>query len=69
MAIEKVVNVKVQEQGFDDLNAKVRRLEDSLEDLEQQNQSLRGSLASSGKSVLDNGGAMGLLNDAVGGGR
>jgi hypothetical protein len=67
MAIEKVVNVKVQEQGFDDLNAKVRRLEDSLEDLEQQNQSLRGSLASSGKSVLDNGGAMGLLNDATGG--
>lgn len=67
MAIEKVVNVKVQEQGFDDLNAKVRRLEDSLEDLEQQNQSLKGSLASSGKSVLDNGGAMGLLNDATGG--
>jgi hypothetical protein len=65
--VEKVVNIKVQETGFDDLNAKVNRLENSLEDLEQQNQSLRGSFASSGKSVLDNGGAMGLLNDVTGG--
>lgn len=67
MAIEKVVNIKVQEQGFDDLNNKVKILENSLEDLQQQNTSLRSSLASSGKSVLDNGGAMGLLNDATGG--
>lgn len=67
MAITKEVNIKVQEQGFDDLNAKVNRLENSLDELEQQNESLRGSLANSGKSVLDNGGAMGLLNEATGG--
>jgi hypothetical protein len=67
MAIEKVVNVKVKEQGFDDLNAKVQRLENSLEDLEQQNDSLRSSLSNSGKSVLDNGGAMGILNEVTGG--
>jgi len=67
MVIEKVVNVKVKEQGFDDLNAKVQRLENSLEDLEQQNDSLRSSLANSGKSVLDNGGAMGILNEVTGG--
>jgi hypothetical protein len=65
--VEKVVNIKVQEQGFDDLNSKVQRLENSLEDLEQQNDSLRSSMANSGKSVLDNGGAMGLLNDLTGG--
>jgi len=67
MAIEKAVNIKVQETGFDDMNAKVQRLENSLEELTEQNTSLRSSMASTGKSVLDNGGAMGLLNDATGG--
>ena len=67
MAIEKVVNIKVQETGFDDLNSKVAQLENSLEDLTEQNTALRSSMASTGQSVLDNGGAMGLLNMATGG--
>jgi len=67
MAIEKVVNIKVQEQGLDEVNAKVVRLENSLDDLEAQNKSLSSSMASSGKSVLDNGGAMGILNELTGG--
>jgi hypothetical protein len=67
MAIEKVINVKVQESGFDELNSKVQMLEDSIEDLEQQNERLESSLTGSGKAVLDNGGAMGLLNAATGG--
>jgi hypothetical protein len=67
MAIEKVVNIQVQENGFDSVSAKVNKLEQSIENLEEQNESLRKSFSSSGKSVLDNGGAMGLLNDATGG--
>lgn len=67
MAIEKVINVKVQESGFDELNSKVQMLEDSIEDLEQQNERLEASLGGTGKAVLDNGGAMGLLNAATGG--
>ena len=65
--VEKVVNIKVQEHGLDEVNAKVVRLENSLDDLEAQNKSLSSSMASSGKSVLDNGGAMGILNELTGG--
>ncbi len=67
MAIEKVVNIKVQEQGIDEVNSKIVQLEGSMSSLETQNDSLKSSMANSGKSVLDNGGAMGLLNDLTGG--
>lgn len=67
MAIEKVVNITVKENGMDALKAKVNALENSLESLEDQNESLTKSMAGSSQSVLDNGGAMGLLNDLTGG--
>jgi len=67
MAVEKVVNIKVQEQGIDEVNSKIVQLEGSMSSLETQNDSLKSSMANSGKSVLDNGGAMGLLNDLTGG--
>lgn len=65
--IEKVVNIKVQEQGIDETTAKINRLEQSMETLAQENEVLKDSMANSGKAVLDNGGAMGLLNMVTGG--
>ena len=67
MAIEKVVNIKVQEQGIDETTAKINRLEQSMETLAQENDALKDSMSNSGKAVLDNGGAMGLLNMVTGG--
>ncbi len=67
MAIEKEVKITVKETGMDVLQKKVMSLENSIESLEDQNESLSKSLKGSGQSVLDNGGAMGLLNDATGG--
>jgi len=67
MAIEKVVNISVKETGMDALRSKVDALENSLESLEDQNESLQKSLKGTSQSVLDNGGAMGLLNDLTGG--
>lgn len=67
MAITKEVNIVVKEIGLDEVNKKVDKLDNSLSDLEKQQRSLAGSMGESSQSVLDNGGAMGLLNDATGG--
>lgn len=65
--IEKIVNVKVQEDGFDSVSKKVVDLDNDISHLESQNNRLAKSFKGSSQSVLDNGGAMGLLNDATGG--
>lgn len=67
MAITKEVNIVVKETGLDEVNKKVNKLETSVNSLEDQQQSLQKSMGDSSQSVLDNGGAMGLLNDATGG--
>jgi len=67
MAITKEVNIVVKETGLDEVNKKVNKLETSVSSLEDQQRSLANSMADSSQSVLDNGGAMGLLNDATGG--
>lgn len=67
MAIEKEINIVVKEVGLDEVNKKVNKLENSVDALENQQKSLAKSMGSSTQSVLDNGGAMGLLNDATGG--
>ena len=67
MAITKEVNIVVKESGLDEVNKKVNKLENSVESLEDQQRSLSKSMGDSSQSVLDNGGAMGLLNDATGG--
>lgn len=67
MAITKEVNIVVKETGLDEVNKKVNKLETSVESLEDQQRSLSKSMGDSSQSVLDNGGAMGLLNDATGG--
>lgn len=65
--IEKVVNIVVKEQGIDELNKKVNKLESSVEALDDAQDGLGKSLKGSSNAVLENGGAMGLLNDATGG--
>lgn len=67
MAIEKIVNVSVKEIGADELDKKVTKLNGSLSDLDSKNKDVSKSMGDSQQSVLDNGGAMGLLNDATGG--
>lgn len=67
MAVTKEINIVVKETGLDEVNKKVNKLENSVESLEDQQRSLSKSMGDSSQSVLDNGGAMGLLNDATGG--
>jgi len=67
MAITKEVKIVVKETGLDEVNKKVNKLETSVSSLDDQQQSLQKSMGNSSQSVLDNGDAMGLLNDATGG--
>lgn len=52
---------------MDALQKKVVKLDASLEDLNQTQQDLQKTTKSTGEAVLENGGAMGLLNDLTGG--
>jgi hypothetical protein len=65
--IEKIVNVVVKESGFDDVNSKAINLEGNLDNISHSNKSVASSFAESSNAVLENGGAMGLLNDLTGG--
>ena len=67
MAIEKVINITVKEQGLDAINKKVVKLDHSIDDLKGTNTGLAKSMGESSNAILENGGAMGLLNDATGG--
>lgn len=81
MAIEKVINIRINEQGFDNVEDQANELSDSLErvarasdDLESNYNGASAGADNFGKStgsltgkVLENGGAMGLLNDLTGG--
>jgi len=67
MPIEKIINVVVKEQGLDAVEKKVNKLDSSLENLSDTQEGLAKSMQGSSNSVLENGGAMGLLNDATGG--
>jgi len=65
--IEKIVNVVIKENGFDDLNNKATTLDDNLDNISHSNKNVASSFAESSNAVLENGGAMGLLNDLTGG--
>jgi hypothetical protein len=67
MAIERDIVINVKEKGIDELQVKVLKLDSSLENLEDTNKNLSKTMEGTQQSVLDNGGAMGLLNDATGG--
>jgi len=63
--IEKVVNIVVKEQGLDAINKKVVKLDHSIDELKGSNTGLTKSMGDSSNAILENGGAMGLLNDAT----
>ena len=65
--IEKIVNVVIKEDGFDNLNSKALTLDDNLENISHSNKSVSSSFTESSNAILENGGAMGLLNDLTGG--
>jgi len=67
MAIERIIDIIVNETGADVAEKSVRSLESSIESLETETGNLSGSLDSNKQSLLDNGGAMGLLNELTGG--
>lgn len=67
MAITKEINIVVKETGLDAVQKQVNSLDNSLEDLSGTQKGLVSSMKGSTNSVLENGGAMGLLNDATGG--
>lgn len=67
MALEKQINIVVKETGLDAVQKQVNKLDNSLEDLSKTNSNVVKSMGESSNAVLDNGGAMGLLNDATGG--
>jgi hypothetical protein len=67
MAIEKQINIVVKETGIDSVNKKVSQLDTSLEGLQTTQKGVAKSMGESSNSILENGGAMGLLNDATGG--
>lgn len=65
--IEKQIKIVVKEQGLDKVQKDVNKLDASLESLSDTQAGLAKSMQNSSNSVLENGGAMGLLNDATGG--
>lgn len=67
MAIEKQINIVVKETGLDEVQKQVNKLDSSLENLGDTNKGVTKSMGESSNAVLENGGAMGLLNDATGG--
>lgn len=67
MAIEKIVNIVVKEDGIDKAIQGADRLGDELRSVEHASNGLSKGMDKSTSSLLDNGGAMGLLNDATGG--
>jgi hypothetical protein len=63
MAIEKIVNIRVNDTNVAE---NIKQLDVSLNQL-NSTIGVRDSMKDSSLSVLENGGAMGLLNDATGG--
>lgn len=67
MAIEKVVNITVNTKGSQQAIAQTEKLNQKFKQLNETTGELKGGLKESGNAILENGGAMGLLNDATGG--
>lgn len=67
MAYDKEIVINVKQEGLDETIKKVNKLDASLDDLGDANKDLSKTMKGTQQSVLDNGGAMGLLNDATGG--
>lgn len=67
MSIEKQINIKVQATGTEKAIAQTDKLKSKLKQLDSATGDVAKGMKASSMSVLENGGAMGLLNDATGG--
>jgi hypothetical protein len=67
MAFTEEIKINVTENGTDAVSGKLANLSDKTKDASQSQNSLGSSMKNSSLSVLENGGAMGLLNDLTGG--
>lgn len=67
MAIEKVVNITVNTKGSQQAIAQTEKLNQKFKQLQATTGELKTGLKESSNAVLENGGAMGLLNDLTGG--
>lgn len=67
MAIKETVILEVQEKGMDEVTDKANALASATKKVTDSSKEMESGLQSSGNAVLENGGAMGLLNDATGG--
>lgn len=66
MAIEKIINIVLNDNS-NVAEKNIKELDKSLNHLQGSTNGVKDSMKESSLSVLDNGGAMGLLNDATGG--
>lgn len=67
MAIREEIDIVVREQGMDEAIANANRLAAANRDVADSEEEKGNSMSDSANNVLENGGAMGLLNDATGG--
>lgn len=67
MAIKETVILEVQEKGMDEVTDKANALASATKKVTDSSKEMEAGLQSSGNAVLENGGAMGLLNDVTGG--
>lgn len=67
MAIHEEIIIDVQDNGMQSATDKATKLGGTLRKVSDESKEMAGSMRSSGNAVLENGGAMGLLNDLTGG--
>jgi len=67
MAIEKVVNITTNLKGADKANQQVEKLNSNLKKVKATTGEVTTGMRDSGNAILENGGAMGILNDLTGG--
>lgn len=67
MAIERQINIVVSTKGNEKAEANIEKLNASVKNLNQTNKEGVKDQKNFGNAILDNGGAMGLLNDVTGG--
>lgn len=67
MAVKQEVILEVKEVGMDEYIDKANKMADANKDVSDTNKEMQSSIQGTGNAVLENGGAMGLLNDLTGG--
>ena len=67
MAIEKVINITTTTKGVDKATEQVNKLNSSLKNVQATTGDVTQGMKASGNAILENGGAMGILNELTGG--